>query len=43
MKNNFVAKHMNKYNTSKVYADKKALDKKGYKKHKKSVANLNMI
>ena len=34
MKNNFVAKHANKFNTAKVFDDRKARAKRGYRKHK---------
>ena len=38
MKNNFVAKNAYKVNTAKVFADRKAKSKRGYKKHKKQVS-----
>ena len=34
MKHNFVAKHGHKYNTAKVFVDRKAQAKRGYRKHK---------
>ena len=37
MKDNYVAKHANKFNTAKVFDDKKAKAKKGYRKHKGSL------
>ena len=37
MKDNYVAKHAHKYNTAKVFDDKKAKAKKGYRKHKNSL------
>ena len=37
MKDNYVAKHGHKFNTAKVFDDRKAKAKKGYRKHKKSL------
>jgi hypothetical protein len=37
MKNNFVAKHANKFNTAKVFDNRKARAKRGYNKHKHSL------
>lgn len=37
MKNNFVAKHANKFNTAKVFDNRKARAKRGYSKHKNSL------
>ena len=37
MKNNFVAKHANKFNTAKVFDNRKARSKRGYSKHKNSL------
>jgi hypothetical protein len=37
MKHNFVAKNAHKYNTAKVYEDRKAKLKRGYRKHKNSL------
>ena len=37
MKHNFVAKHGHKYNTAKVFVDRKAQAKRGYRKHKNSL------
>ena len=34
MKHNFVAKHGHKFNTAKVFDDRKAKAKRGYRKHK---------
>jgi hypothetical protein len=34
MKDNYVAKHSRKFNTAKVFDDRKAKTKKGYRKHK---------
>ena len=37
MKHNFVAKNAHKYNTAKVFDNRKAKTKKGYRKHKGSL------
>ena len=37
MKGNFVAKHSHKFNTAKVFDNRKARAKRGYTKHKKSL------
>ena len=37
MKDNHVAKHAHKYNTAKVFDDRKAKAKKGYRKHKNNL------
>ena len=37
MKHNHVAKHAHKFNTARVFDDKKAKAKKGYRKHKNSL------
>lgn len=37
MKNNFVAKHANKFNTAKVFDNRKARAKRGYNKHKNNL------
>jgi hypothetical protein len=37
MKYNFVAKHARKYNTAKVFDNRKAKAKRGYSKHKYSL------
>ena len=37
MKDNFVAKHANKFNTAKVFDNRKARAKRGYRKHKGSL------
>jgi len=34
MKGNSVAKHAHKYNTARVFANRKARAKRGYRKHK---------
>lgn len=34
MKDNHVAKHAHRFNTAKVFDDRKAKTKKGYRKHK---------
>jgi len=38
MKNNPVAKYLRKFNTAKVMEDRKKREKKGYNKHKKTIA-----
>jgi hypothetical protein len=37
MKNNYVAKNAHKYNTARVFVDRKSLNKSGYQKHKNSL------
>lgn len=37
MKDNYVAKHSRKFNTAKVYDDRKAKAKRGYSKHKNNL------
>lgn len=37
MKDNYVAKHSRKFNTAKVFDDRKAKAKRGYTKHKNSL------
>ena len=41
MKNNFVAKHANKFNKAVVFKDKKKALKRGYSKHSKKVDRNN--
>ena len=41
MENNFVAKHMRKFNKAKVEDDRKKKDKRGYTKHKGRISDLS--
>lgn len=43
MENNFVAKHMRKFNKSHKFEDQKKREKRGYEKHKKGrVSDLSV-
>ena len=41
MKNNFVAKHANKFNKALIFKDKKKALKRGYSKHSKKEGRNN--